>query len=117
MYWQKRFSESNSDKKIENLINEILKNTHIPYQKITTNTTEFKYYTKDQNDKTDIKKAYLDPFLDLFNGEILSHRLSQQPNAKEYLDTLEETITIAEKVSLSNNNSYGSRLGLSNESI
>src|SRR5690625_252463 len=71
--------------------------THIPYQKITTDTTEFKYYTKDQNGKTVIKKAYLDPFLDMFNGEILSYRLSQRPNAKAILDALDETITIAEK--------------------
>lgn len=26
-------------------------NTHIPYQKITTDTTEFKYYTKDKNNE------------------------------------------------------------------
>src|SRR5699024_9511784 len=72
-------------------------NTHIPYQKITTDTTEFKYYTKDQNGKTVIKKAYFDPFLDMFNSEILSYRLSQRPNAKAILDALDEAITIAEK--------------------
>ena len=70
-------------------------NTHIPYQKITTDTTEFKYYTKDKNNKPVIKKAYLDPYLDMFNGEILSYRLSERPNAKAILDALDETITIA----------------------
>src|SRR5699024_12253406 len=63
--------------------------THIPYQKITTDTTEFKYYTKDSSGKTVIEKAYLDPFLDMFNGEILSYRLSMKPNAKAILDALE----------------------------
>lgn len=53
--------------------------TSIPYQKITTDTTEFKYYTTDSNGKMIIKKAYLDPFLDMFNGEILSFRLSERP--------------------------------------
>src|SRR5699024_10717272 len=64
-------------------------NTHIPYQKITTDTTEFKYYTKDKNNKPVIKKAYLDPYLDMFNGEILSYRLSERPNAKAILDALD----------------------------
>jgi len=69
--------------------------THIPYQKITTDTTEFKYYTKDKNDKPMTQKAYLDSYLDMFNGKILSYRLSERPNAKAILDALDETITIA----------------------
>jgi len=72
-------------------------NTHIPYQKITTDTTEFKYYTKDINGKTVIQKAYLDPFLDMFNGEILSYRLSKRPSAKAVLDALDETISITKE--------------------
>jgi len=72
--------------------------THIPYQKITTDTTEFKYYTKDKNNKPMIQKAYLNPYLDMFNGEILFYLylLSEKPNAKAILDALDETITIAE---------------------
>src|SRR5699024_6948969 len=46
--------------------------TNVPLQKITTDTTEFKYYTADSAGNIIIKKAYLDPFLDMFNGEILS---------------------------------------------
>lgn len=38
---------------------------------------------------------YLDPYLDMFNEEILSYRLSKRPNAKAILDALDETITIA----------------------
>lgn len=80
----------------ENRINRRF-DTHIPYQKITTDTTEFKYYTKNKNSKPVIKKAYLDPYLDMFNGEILSYRLSERPNAKAILDALDEAIIIAKK--------------------
>jgi len=31
----------------------------------------------------------------MFNGKILSYRLSERPNAKAILDALDETITIA----------------------
>jgi len=34
-------------------------NTHIPYQKIMTDTTEFKYYTKNLKGKAVIKKHIL----------------------------------------------------------
>src|SRR5699024_8498271 len=65
----------------KNLINRKF-NTKVPLQKITTDTTEFKYYTLGSDGNIIIKKAYLDPFLDMFNGEILSYRLSKKPNAK-----------------------------------
>ncbi|WP_321165704.1 IS3 family transposase, partial [Aedoeadaptatus coxii] len=55
-------------------------NTSIPYQKITTDTTEFKYYEKDQTGKLQTKKLYLDPYMDLYNLEIISYVLSDQPN-------------------------------------
>ena len=42
-------------------------NTSVPHQKITTDTTEFKIYPIDKNGKLSIKKAYLSPFLDMFN--------------------------------------------------
>lgn len=41
--------------------------TSIPHQKITTDTSEFKYYKIDENAKTIIKKAYLNPCLDMYN--------------------------------------------------
>lgn len=65
-----------------------------PLQKITTDTTEMKYYTRDRDNKLVIKKAYLDPYLDMFNGEILSYRLSERPNAKAVLEGLQEVITL-----------------------
>src|SRR5699024_9755386 len=69
-------------------------NTSIPLQKITTDTTECKYYTKDQSGKVLIRKAYLDPYLDMFNGEILSFHLSRKPNAEAVLNGLKEVIEL-----------------------
>ena len=40
-------------------------NTHIPHQKITTDTTEFKYYEVDSKGKMTMHKLYLDPFMDM----------------------------------------------------
>lgn len=68
--------------------------TSIPHQKITTDTSEFKIYTTDKNGKLIIKKAYLDPFLDMFNGEVLSFSISDRPNFKSISDALNETINI-----------------------
>ena len=56
-------------------------NTSVPHQKITTDTTEFKYYEIDNKGRMVIKKLYLDPFLDMFNGEILSYSITQTPSA------------------------------------
>src|SRR5699024_9363733 len=66
-------------------------NTKIPLQKITTDTTEFKFYVLGSDGRLKVKKAYLDPFLDMFNGEVMSYRLSRNPNAKELIDALVET--------------------------
>ena len=110
MYWQKRFERKNPNQKLEALIKKIFdenkgtvgydeKNrlhrrfyTSVPHQKLTTDTSEFKYYERDQSRKIQIKKLYLDPFLDLFNGEILSYRISKQPNAKAILEAQKEAI-------------------------
>ena len=76
--------------------------TSIPHQKLTTDTTEFKYYETNANGKLIIKKAYLDPFLDMFNSEILSYRLSERPNAKAIIDALDESNRNSKKLHLSN---------------
>ncbi len=39
--------------------------TTIPTSKLTTDTSEFKYYKTDSEGKLIIEKAYLDPFLDM----------------------------------------------------
>ncbi|GMA71507.1 integrase [Tetragenococcus osmophilus] len=66
--------------------------TSIPHQKLTTDTSEFKYYVQNKQGKPTIKKLYLDPFLDMFNGEILSYRISEHPSAKAILDAQKEAI-------------------------
>lgn len=48
-------------------------NTIIPQQKITTDTNEFKYYDVDSKGRMNIKKLYLDPFMDLCNRDIISY--------------------------------------------
>ncbi|WP_143210977.1 IS3 family transposase [Listeria ivanovii] len=66
--------------------------TSIPHQKVTKDTSEFKYYERDKNKQLVIKKLYLDPFLDMFNGEILSYRISERPNSKAIIDAQKEAM-------------------------
>ena len=66
--------------------------TCIPHQKITTDTTEFKYYEVDDKGRMTIQKAYLDPFMDMWNLEILSYGLDKRPSAASIMNALEETI-------------------------
>ena len=68
-------------------------NTSVPYQKITTDTTEFKYLEADKAGIIRQKKLYLDPFMDMYNSEILSYSLSAQPNGKTVMAGLEEAIS------------------------
>lgn len=68
--------------------------TTIPHQKITTDTTEFKYYVPDNTGKLTIKKLYLDPFMDMFNGEIVSHSISATPAAVSIMAALERAIEV-----------------------
>lgn len=69
-------------------------NTNVPHQKITTDTTEFKYYKVDEKGRMVIKKLYLDPFMDMFNGEILSYGISQRPSAQSIMSALNQAIEI-----------------------
>lgn len=69
-------------------------NTDVLHQKITTDTTEFKYYTKDENGVTRIGKLYFDPFMDLCNKEIISFSISPKPSAKGILEAENEAIEI-----------------------
>ena len=68
--------------------------THIPHQKITTDTSEFKYYEVDEKGRMVIKKLYLDPFMDLCNREIISYGISKRPSAESILRALNEAIEI-----------------------
>ena len=69
-------------------------NTSVPHQKITTDTTEFKYYEIDNKGRMVIKKLYLDPFLDMFNGEILTYCISKTPSATSVLSAQQQAIAI-----------------------
>ncbi|WP_442780967.1 IS3 family transposase, partial [Aerococcus sp. Group 1] len=64
----------------------------IPYQKITTDTTEFKYYYADDSGNYQTGKLYLDPYMDLFNREIISFKITHQPNGQSMLEGLQAAI-------------------------
>lgn len=69
-------------------------NTPIPHQKITTDTTEFKYFEIDSKGRMVIKKLYLDPFFDMFNGEVLSYSISKSPSSNSILTAQKKAIEI-----------------------
>src|SRR5699024_484633 len=60
--------------------------TSIPLQKIVTDITEFKCL----NDE----KLYLNPLLDLYNGEILTFGISKKPTLDLVLNPLNNAIKI-----------------------
>jgi Transposase and inactivated derivatives len=69
-------------------------NTCIPHQKVTTDTTEFKYYEVDDKGRMTILKLYLDPFMDMYNSEILCYGISKNPSAQNILTALNQAIEI-----------------------
>lgn len=69
-------------------------NTHVLHQKITTDTTEFKYYEVDSKGHMAMHKLYLDPFMDMCNGEIISLAISKKPTAKNIMTALEQAIEV-----------------------
>lgn len=68
--------------------------TNIIHQKITTDTTEFKYYEVDDKDRLVIKKLYFDPFMDLSNREIISYGISKRPSAQSIMEALNKALMI-----------------------
>ncbi len=68
--------------------------TLIPHQKITTDTTELKYYEVDTKGRVAMHKVYLDPFLDMCNGEVISYRVDKRPTATNVINALNEAIRI-----------------------
>ena len=77
----------------DNLIDRNFKSDR-PHKKITTDTTEFKYYEKDKSGNYQIKKAYLNPFLDMFNSEIISYSISRRPNYAAVEEALKGSLEI-----------------------
>ena len=59
-----------------------------------TDTTEFKYFEVDDKSRMNIKKLYLDPFMDMFNAEILSYGIGKNPSAVNVMNALNEAISI-----------------------
>lgn len=68
--------------------------THIPHQKITTDTTEFKYYEVDKNGQMTTRKLYLDSFMDMCNGEIISYGIDKQPSSQNVISALDKAIEV-----------------------
>jgi putative transposase len=60
--------------------------TNVPHQKLTTDITEFKC--------SDGLKLYLNPIMDMFNGEILSFEISKRPSLELVMKPLEEALEI-----------------------
>ncbi len=69
----------------KNLINRRF-HTNVSHQKLTTDITEFKCL--------DGMKLYLNPIMDMFNGEILSFGISSRPTLDLVLKPLEEALII-----------------------
>lgn len=63
--------------------------TPIPYQKLTTDITEFKC--------ADGGKLYLSPILDMYNGEILSYGMSMHPTLDFVMEPLKETLRVVKE--------------------
>ena len=68
--------------------------TSIPHQKITTDTSEFKYYEVDKSGRMVIKKLYLDPFMDMYNSEIISYSISRNPSSQAIVSALTQAIEV-----------------------
>ena len=68
----------------------------VPHQKITTDTSEFKYYEIDTAGNMQLHKAYFDPFMDLYNTEILCYGLTESPSGETIMNTLREAIRITD---------------------
>lgn len=77
----------------ENVIDRNFKSDK-PHKKITTDTTEFKYYEKDKKGNYQIKKAYLNPYLDMYNSEIISFSISKRPNYRAVEEALDKALEI-----------------------
>ena len=76
--------------------NEINRNFKVdePYTYITTDTTEFKYIEKGKNGNYQVKKLYLNPYLDMHNSEIISYEISKRPTLEPILKALDKAIEI-----------------------
>ena len=68
--------------------------TNIPHQKITTDTMEFEYYEIDSKGYMTMHKLHLNSFMNMCNGEILSHGINQKPSDPNKMNALKVAIEI-----------------------
>lgn len=65
------------------------------HKKIIIEATKLKYFNPpDQSGAIREKKLYLDPFLDMYNSEIISYRIPDKPNTLAVITVLEESIQV-----------------------
>lgn len=69
--------------------------THLLRQKMTTDTTESKYYELGEKGHVAMHKLYPDPFMDRCNGEILSYAMDKHPTSKNVMDARNTAIEIS----------------------
>ncbi|MBL5812690.1 IS3 family transposase, partial [Bacillus sporothermodurans] len=63
--------------------------SNVPHQKLTTDITEFKC--------TNGEKLYLNPIMDMFNGEILSHEIAKHPSLELVMKPLGKALEIVKE--------------------
>lgn len=61
--------------------------TDRPYQKLVADVSEFRYGNKSQDER-----VYLEPILDLFNGEVLAFNISNHPTVEFAVKPLKEAL-------------------------
>ena len=66
--------------------------TCIPHQKIVTDTSQFTYYEIDNKGHKHTLRLYLDPFMDLYNREIISFSISKDAGLYSMVPALREAI-------------------------
>lgn len=64
------------------------------YTQITTDTTENKYLEKNKSGNYQVKKVYLNPYLDMFNSEIIFYEISKEPTLTPIIKALEGAIKV-----------------------
>lgn len=68
--------------------------TNICHQKITTDTTELKYFIGRPGQAVTVRSLYLTVFLDMYNSEIIVYRISEIPSQQLVLSGLNQAIQL-----------------------
>ncbi len=65
-----------------------------PIRRLRQTQLEFKYYEIDEKGRMNIKKLYFDPFIDMYNSEIISYSIARRPSSQSIVNALNEAIDI-----------------------